>query len=89
MKTDEIRQICDQALAEYNFGEGVTLEATSGWEYSSNSSEVTCPVFLRFEEDDPEADTHLGTFSVVIEKGKVVQADCLCDGEMIGFPFSA
>jgi hypothetical protein len=89
MKNDnEIRQICDQALADYDFGEGVTVEATSGWEYSSNSSEITCPVFLRFDEDAEDEDTHLANFSVVVSNNKVVEAYCTWKGETIGIPFS-
>lgn len=75
MNNDEIRQLCDNALADYDFGEGVTVEATSGWEYDG-SNEVTCPVFLRFDDDEPDADTHQGTFSVTIENGKVTEVDC-------------
>lgn len=87
MKTEEIRNLCDGALADYDFGEGVTVEATSGWEYNSSSPEITCPVFLRFTEEDIDADTHAATFSVIIVDGKVTQSDCSCEGNFIGTPF--
>ena len=57
---------------------------TSGWEYVSNSAEITCPVFLQFDEDDAQADSHLGTFYVTIIDNKIVQADCSCEGNFIG-----
>jgi hypothetical protein len=89
MKNDEIRQLCDNALADYDFGEGVFVEATSGWRYESSSSEVTCSVFLRFEEDDKDEDSHLATFSVTVVNGKITQADCSWNGEFIGTQFVA
>lgn len=84
MNFNEISQVCDKALAEYDFGEGVIVEATSGWEHCSSSKEVTCPIFLRFDDDDPDQDTHQATFSVVIEDGKVSQVDCSFKGNIIG-----
>ncbi len=84
MNTNEIRKICDEALANYNFGEGVYVEATSGWEYDSSSKEVSCPVFLSFDEDEEGQESHKATFTVVIENGKVIQADCSYEGNLIG-----
>jgi hypothetical protein len=75
MNTDKIRQLCDEALSNHDFGEGVTVEATSGWEYDG-SNEVTCPVFLRFDEDEPDDDSHRATFSVTVIDGKVTEATC-------------
>lgn len=85
---NEISQLCDEALASFDFGEGVTVIDTSGWEYMSSSPEITCPVFLHFEEDERDAESHLGTFSVTIVNDRVIQADCSCEGNLIGIPFS-
>jgi len=84
MNFDKTREICDQALANYNFGEGVFVEATSGWESNSNSKEVSCPIFLKFEDDEPEQDTHRATFTVIIENCKATQAECSYKGNLIG-----
>lgn len=82
-----MRELCDEALADYNFGEGVSVEAVNGWEYSNTSNEVTCAVFLRFDDDEMDADTHAGTFSVTVVDGKVVDKSCQCEGNFVGTPF--
>lgn len=82
MNDIQISQQADEALADFNFGEGVTVVATSGWQY--DGQEVSCSVFLQFDEDEPDADSHRGTFSVNIVDGKVVEASCSCEGQPIG-----
>ena len=86
MEFDEIRNLCNSALSDYDFGSDFSVEAISGWEYTSGSNEITCPVFLKFSDDDADADTHIATFSVTVVDGKVTQADCSCEGNFIGKP---
>ena len=45
--------LADQAFAEYNFGEGVYVTDSSGWEYSTPGHERTRKVYV---ETDPEDD---------------------------------
>jgi hypothetical protein len=85
MDTNLTRKLADSALEDYDFGSGVTVEAINRWEYDSRMSEVSCAVFLKFEEDSVDDDTHLATFYVDFKDDKVDSAYCHCDGETIGF----
>lgn len=87
MKIEDVRQMADRALANYDFGEGVTVEAVNGWEYDSRQTEVTCAVFLKFDDDAPEDDTHLAHFTVDFENGHVSYAGCSYNGDSLGKPF--
>ncbi len=84
MEADVSRQLANEALADYNFGEGVTVEAVNGWESNSRDTEMSCAVFLKFDTDEPEDDTHLGRFTVDFTNGKVSYASCCCEGQMFG-----
>ncbi len=84
MNVDSIRKLANKALEEYDFGVGVNVEAVNGWEYDSGSTEVTCAVFLKFEEDSPEDDTHLAHFTVDLANDKINYASCSWNGEVIG-----
>lgn len=84
MNLNKFSVIADQALVNYDFGDGVNVEATSGWEYLSGSNEVSCPVFLKFDNDGYDEDTHLATFNVSIEDEKIVCANCSYQGNLIG-----
>jgi hypothetical protein len=85
MDTTLTRKLADSALEDYDFGSGVTVEAVNGWEYDSCMSEVSCTVFLKFEEDSVDDYTHLATFCVDFKDDKVISASCNCDGKTIGF----
>ncbi len=87
MEIDTICQLANEALSNYDFGEGVTVEAVNGWEYDSGQTEVTCAVFLKFDDDEPEDDTHLAHFTVDFDNDKVSYACCSYNGDSLGTPF--
>lgn len=86
MTNEDCRQMADAALGEYDFGEGVTVEAVNGWEYDSRLTEMSCAVFVKFDTDEPEDDTHLARFTVDFEDGKISYASCSCEGNLLGTP---
>lgn len=51
--TLDLGAVADQAFAEYNFGEGVYVTDSSGWEYTTPGHERTRKVYV---ETDPEDD---------------------------------
>lgn len=44
--------LADKAFAEYEFGEGVTVTDTSGWEYTTPGHERTQKVYVETERED-------------------------------------
>jgi hypothetical protein len=80
------RKLANEALANYNFGSDVTVEAVNGWESNSRDTEMSCAVFLKFDTDEPEDDTNLGRFTVDFKDGKVSYTSCCCAGHLIGTP---
>lgn len=62
------------AFERYDFGPGVTVEAADGWERSSGSSEVSRAVYVRYDDDAPDADTHRVIFTVRVVDGQVAEA---------------
>lgn len=83
---DISRQLANEALSNYNFGSGVKVEDVNGWESNSRDTEMICSVFLKFETDESEDETHLGKFTVDFKNGKISYANCSCEGELIGTP---
>ncbi|NCQ50300.1 hypothetical protein GW796_00055 [archaeon] len=84
MDTTLTRKLANSALEDYDFGQGVTVEAINGWEYDSESSEVSCTVFLKFDDDELEDDSHIAHFNIEFDGDKVKCATCSYNGEVIG-----
>ena len=69
-------QAANAAFEAYNFGSGVTVEETSGWEYDSPGSEMSRKVFYAVDEA-PDSDSQMAGFTVVFagsESAVVVEA---------------
>jgi hypothetical protein len=79
---NSLSKLADQALANYDFGDGVTVEGTGGWVQNGDENQLTCSVFLTF--DDSGEPSTLSTFTVDIEDGIVTYAGCSCHGELVG-----
>lgn len=64
-KYDEQATLADNAFAEYDFGDGVMVTDTSGWEYTTPGNERTRKVYIETEsEDDGPAPRWVLNFTV-------------------------
>lgn len=74
--------LADDAFSRYDFGEGVTVTDTSGWEYSIPGNERTRRVFVETErEDDFAAPRWTLTFTVRFDR----ITGALCEAYAIDF----
>lgn len=76
----------DGAFERYDFGPGVTVESADGWERSTGSTEVSRAVYVRYDDDAADADTHRVMFTVRLADGKVAEAWASTNkGEQMGY----
>jgi hypothetical protein len=74
---DRRREIADKAFADYDLGDEVVVEGTSGWEYTSLGQEWTRAVFVATDQGDTcgAATTKL-TFTVRFTHGANEIEEC-------------
>lgn len=53
----------DDEFAKYNFGEGVTVEESDGWN-TDDKDDYTKIVYVSYDDDAPEDDSHKVSFHV-------------------------
>lgn len=80
--------LADDAFSRYDFGEGVTVNDTSGWEYTTPGNERSRNVFVETErEDDGPAPCWKLTFTVRFDPitGALCEAYAIdCKGQIWG-----
>jgi hypothetical protein len=64
----------DSAFERYDFGPGVTVEGMDGWQRNSASNEIVRCVYVKYDDDTPESDTHKLNFTAVVKGGEVETA---------------
>lgn len=92
-KTLRTRQeaLADDALASYNFGEGVTVVESDAWQRDTfdGKDDLTRVVYVQYEDDPPDADSHRISFHAAFEQGTLTLKEAYayaCDnGAEIGF----
>lgn len=76
----------DEAYARYDFGDGVRVVGADGWQRCTGSPDVTRFVYVHYDDDAPEADSHRLTFTVRLQDGQVESAGALDrKGNEIGY----
>lgn len=68
---DRLRALADQAFEDHDFGESMSVEGSSGWEWTFGNTLAVKPVFLR-TSDQPDADSVRYSFTVEFKDGAVV-----------------
>lgn len=64
--TDDLthrEQLADEEVASYDFGEGVKVVAKDGWD-TSDLNDLTQIVYVEYDDDKPEDDSHKVSFHV-------------------------
>lgn len=82
---DSRASAAERAYENYNFGEGVEVVGRAGWD-RSDPDDLILTVFVRYDTDPDDADSHKVSFHVRFEAEKVSEVYALeCDhGQMIG-----
>lgn len=62
--------LADELFEEYDFGDGVEVVAHDSWN-TEDSDDLTKIVYVRFDDDPPDADSHKLSFHVRFENGEV------------------
>lgn len=70
LAADRLRKLADQVFEAYDFGESLTVEGSSGWEWTHGNKLATKPVFLK-SVDDPAADSVRYRLTVEFKDGDV------------------
>lgn len=85
---DDLRDRADAEFEAYEFGGDCRVEAHNGWERAQTDGEVEFSkvVYVRFDDDAPNSDSHKVGFTVLFSGGKVEQVSaCLTrSGDDIG-----
>lgn len=82
---EHYRLKAQEALENYDFGANVVVEAINGWESTSKMDEMTCTIFIKYDDMEFEEDTLKASFTVEFDKsGNVVAVNCTCNGEAVG-----
>ena len=83
---DKRDRLADEAFETFNFGDGVTVEASNGWD--ADDDDWNKVVFVSFDDDAADADSHKVSLHVRFEEESDVIAEVyalLCrTGGMIG-----
>jgi len=80
------RQSADLAFQDYALDDDVTIEESDGWTYSSGEDGMTRTIYVRFDDDDEDAPTARGAFTVDFVEGsdKVINAMAEARGNDLG-----
>lgn len=85
-------QLADDAFASYNFGDGLTVVGSSGWQIETfdGKDDWTKVVYVECDDDEPNADSHKVSFHAAFARGTAILNEAYAywceNGAEIGSP---